>query len=118
MNWDALSGTELVEKLKQRELLLARLQELMALRNAQLAQTERILIARLASHQITFLNPISRKSLTNFMSLMSATLHVDCKLARRCLFILRSRQRHLEGECEALRNAIANREVASFEAQA
>lgn|GEM_PF-6458806 len=87
------------------ELTLGRVREAIRLRNMQLTTAEYILIQRIARQHITLLNPVTRKLHVEFMELMSATLQLDCKMIRRNLFILRSRERHLMLELEVMTSA-------------
>lgn len=77
---------------------LAGLKTLIATREKELREAEFLLVERVRRRDISLLNPIKNKIHVNFMALMSATLQLECKMARRCLFYLRSRERLLSEE--------------------
>lgn len=84
---------------------LENVRRLIAVRQKELAEAETLVLKRVRRQDITLLNPISRKMHVNFMQLMSATLQLDCKMARRCLFYLRARERMLLEELARLGEA-------------
>lgn len=79
---------------------LENVRRLIAVRQKELAEAEVLVLKRVRRQDITLLNPISRKMHVNFMQLMSSTLQLDCKMARRCLFYLRARERTILEEIE------------------
>jgi hypothetical protein len=87
------------EHLHLRE-VLGRVLGHMKSRNADLGVSERTLLDRVARQQITLLNPVSRKLHMEFMTLMHSTMQLECKMARRGMFYLRSRERTLKAKIE------------------
>lgn len=91
----------LEERLHVKE-VLERLHSHMRARNAELSVSELTLLDRVARQDITLLNPMTRKLHVAFMSLMNSTMQLECKMGRRGLFLLRTRQRRLEERLRAL----------------
>lgn len=95
-----------VEKLLEERLhvkeVLERLHSHMRTRNAELSVSELTLLDRVARQDITLLNPMTRKLHVAFMSLMNSTMQLECKMGRRGLFLLRTRQRRLEERLRVL----------------
>jgi len=72
-----------------------RLEEHLRSRDGDLAVCELTLLDRVARQEITLLNPMTRKLHMEFMALMHSTMQLECKMARRGIFYLRSRHRAL-----------------------
>ncbi|KAB8029846.1 hypothetical protein [Fluviispira multicolorata] len=87
---------DLNKRKQELETTLQSLHELIKCRNAVLYSVEKLSFDRVISHKRTLLNLGSKGGKQNFMAISSRAIEVDAKMNRRCLFHLRSKERHLE----------------------
>ena len=100
------STLKLLEEYAEVKAVLERLSFHMRARNGELYVSELTLLDRVARQQITLLNPMTRKLYVEFMTLMNSTMQLECKMGRRGMFMLRTRQRKLEEKRASLEAAL------------